>query len=674
MITIWLVVDNGSTHLVFSLQLERTYVRARLAAGVLGGDNEEANQQRRKELVEVDSRLAEILRDTDDVPMARLASRLGLGEDECDFLWMAVAVAVDPRLVPHLHRLLGTEARGLSLGLYCALAGIDGARARALTLALDRSHPLFRYRFLIPQETEIARTAIAMSVSDGLVSFLSGGELGAGEPVTPLAVPEPIYLDPQQQEVLARIRYSLAEGSCDLAVVIRGPQGSGRRTAAAQVAKAQGMLVLCLDLAAVSSGQFAHGLLSLCRSCLLHDALPLIAGADQLVDGHKDSQSRFMMFSETMAMLNRPVVVTASHPDFTLDATRTCLHIDWPVSDHATRQKLWRQALGPMAEQVDAEELASVAHRYALGPGETQTAAHAARLIACTRGDTHEITTNDLVAGVRNNIAQRLGKLAERIEVKQDWNDLVLSKDILDQVRGLIARVRHSHRVYEDWGFHSKVARGVGVPALFSGPPGTGKTLVAGIIAKELGLELLQVDLSQVVSKWIGETEKQLSKVFDAAEAGHALLLFDEADALFSKRTADVKSATDKYANLEVNYLLQRIEAFGGIVVLTTNLDASMDNALKRRLAAHVVFWPPDEEEREQLWQRMLATGNAPVDLAGIDFLALSRSYPDMTGANIRNAVLAAAFLAAAEGTDITHDHLKRAANGEYHTMGRILR
>jgi len=207
---------------------------------------------------------------------------------------------------------------------------------------------------------------------------------------------------------------------------------------------------------------------------------------------------------------------------------------------------------------------------------------------------------------------------------------------------------------------------------LFSGPPGTGKTMAAGIIARELDLELFQVDLSQIVSKWVGETEKQLSQVFDAAEAGHALLLFDEADALFAKRT-EVKGATDRYANLEVNYLLQRVESFGGITILTTNLDASIDPALKGRLAAHVVFWPPDEDEREHLWERQLDTGTAPVD-AEIDLSRLARAFPDMTGANIRNAVLAAAFLAASESTRITQEHLERAAKGEYRTMGRVLR
>jgi len=211
--------------------------------------------------------------------------------------------------------------------------------------------------------------------------------------------------------------------------------------------------------------------------------------------------------------------------------------------------------------------------------------------------------------------------------------------------------------------------RGIGVAALFSGAPGTGKTMVAGLLARELDLELYQIDLSKVVSKWVGETEKQLAKIFEAADAGHALLLFDEADSLFAKRT-EVKSAVDRYANLEVNYLLQRIETFGGVTIMTTNLDSSIDPALKRRLAAHVVFQLPEHNESMQLWKRMIVT-NAPI-AKPIDFDKLARSFEAMTGANIRNAVLTAAFTAASEGKPITQAHLERAARGEYRAMGRV--
>jgi SpoVK/Ycf46/Vps4 family AAA+-type ATPase len=289
-----------------------------------------------------------------------------------------------------------------------------------------------------------------------------------------------------------------------------------------------------------------------------------------------------------------------------------------------------------------------------------------ARLVA----GRHPLAAEHVTAGVRAHISERLGDLAIRQEIRPSWDDLVLAPDIVDQIAMLVARVRYARHVLDDWGFSAKLPKGQGVAALFSGPPGTGKTMVAGLIARELDLELYQVDLSRVVSKWVGETEKMLAKLFDAAEAGHALLLFDEADSLFAKRT-DVRSAVDRYANLEVNYLLQRIESFGGVSILTTNLEASIDPALRRRLAASVAFWPPDQAEREQLWERMLAS-KAPVQRP-LDIPKLAATYEDMTGANIRNAVLAAAFLAAAESAPITYTRLDRAARAEYAAMGRVL-
>jgi SpoVK/Ycf46/Vps4 family AAA+-type ATPase len=230
-----------------------------------------------------------------------------------------------------------------------------------------------------------------------------------------------------------------------------------------------------------------------------------------------------------------------------------------------------------------------------------------------------------------------------------------------------VSRVRLRKQVLEDWGFHRKLAKGVGLAALFLGPPGTGKTMVAGIIAAELGLELYQIDLSRVTSKWVGETEKNLAAIFDAAEGANVMLLFDECDTLFARRS-EVKSSNDKYANAEVNYLLQRIERFEGVSILTTNLDTSIDPAFKRRLAFRIQFPIPDAKEREKLWRRML-----PIEAAveHLDFGALARDY-ELAGGNIRNAVLRAAYLAAADESPITHSHLQRSIVLEYRDAGKL--
>jgi SpoVK/Ycf46/Vps4 family AAA+-type ATPase len=326
---------------------------------------------------------------------------------------------------------------------------------------------------------------------------------------------------------------------------------------------------------------------------------------------------------------------------------------------------LWQRAI---KHSLDIP-LQDLAFRYRVGPGSIASATVSAQRLAAARG-AHEATSADVVGGIRATIAERMGGLAHHVESTADWSELVLTTDTHDQVRGLLARVQHSAKVLDDWGYRARLPRGTGISALFSGPPGTGKTMVAGLIAKALDLELYQVDLSRVVSKWVGETEKQLAQIFDAAESGHALLLFDEADALFAKRT-EVKAAVDRYANLEVNYLLQRIESFEGMAILTTNMDTSIDPALKRRLAAHIVFYPPDEEEREHLWAKMI-TSRTPT--AGtLDFVSLARDFPDMTGAHIRNAAISGAFAAATEGVALQQQHLERAARLEYRSMGRVL-
>jgi SpoVK/Ycf46/Vps4 family AAA+-type ATPase len=272
-------------------------------------------------------------------------------------------------------------------------------------------------------------------------------------------------------------------------------------------------------------------------------------------------------------------------------------------------------------------------------------------------------------AGIRSVLDDRLAGLATRITVTQSWDDLILPDEQTTAVIELLARIRERRRVYEDWGFAEKVGRGLGVSALFSGPPGTGKTMCAGLIARDLGTELYQVDLSKLASKWIGETEKNLAALFDAAEAGHAILLFDEADAVFGKRT-EVRSSNDRHANHETNYLLQRLESFAGICILTTNHEAAIDEAFRRRLSVHVRFPVPEADERKRLWCSMLPKA-APVEPElGLD--QLGETYV-MSGGYIRNAVLRAAFLAADENTRITAPHLARAAQLEYEAMGKIV-
>ena len=267
----------------------------------------------------------------------------------------------------------------------------------------------------------------------------------------------------------------------------------------------------------------------------------------------------------------------------------------------------------------------------------------------------------------RMHARPRLAELAQRIVPAAIWEDLVLPQAQLQILRDVAAHVRQRAKVYESWGFSSKGARGLGISALFAGASGTGKTMAAEVLANTLHLDLYRIDLSQVVSKYIGETEKNLRRVFDAAEEGGAILLFDEADALFGKRS-EVKDSHDRYANIEIGYLLQRMEEYRGLAILTTNMKESLDAAFMRRIRFIVPFSFPDVGQRELIWRRIFPPATP---IVGLDFEKLARL--NMTGGSIRNTALNAAFLAADAGEAVGMKHILRAARSDYAKMEKSL-
>ena len=295
---------------------------------------------------------------------------------------------------------------------------------------------------------------------------------------------------------------------------------------------------------------------------------------------------------------------------------------------------------------------------YRLTPAQVFRAAKAAQKLALAAD--RAVSLDDLQAGARAQNAAGLDRLARRITPRASWADLVLPSDIVAQLRELTARARHRAWVFDRWGIGGRAVRGRGVTALFAGDSGTGKTMSAEVVAGDLGLDLYVIDLSTVVDKYIGETEKNLDRVFREADRVNGVLLFDEADALFGKRS-EVKDAHDRYANVEVAYLLQRMESFDGLAILTTNLRANVDEAFTRRLDSIVDFPMPEEEDRRKLWQRHLPQTLPQADDIDIDFLAKAFK---LAGGNIRNVCVTAAFLAAEEGTAVgmSQPHPRHAA------------
>ena len=334
--------------------------------------------------------------------------------------------------------------------------------------------------------------------------------------------------------------------------------------------------------------------------------------------------------------------------------SRSTLRVDVNKPEAPDRRTLWLHALGPAAARLNGS-VDAIAAQFRLS---------AQSILATGREIQQELAGVEQPEALLWRACQRAGRskldeLAQRIDSKADWEALVLPPPQNATLHQIAAHVRHRLAVYHDWGFAGRSTRGLGITALFAGESGTGKTMAAEVLAYELHLDLYRIDLSSVVSKYIGETEKNLRRVFDAAEDSGVVLLFDEADALFGKRS-EVKDSHDRYANIEVSYLLQRMEAYRGLAILTTNMKASLDTAFQRRLRFVVQFPFPDLAQREAIWRTIFP---AATPLENLDFARLARAQ--MAGGNIRNIALNAAFLAAQAHAPVQMGHLFQAAQSE---------
>jgi hypothetical protein len=602
-----------------------------------------------EELDSIESGLAQRLADPCfDHPASWLRTRLGLSATEERAVWLLVACELSPKLRV-LARSLATEQVCEPTIDVVRRVVYGGATAEACREIEPRGN-VFRWRLLecegsgpIAQRTvRLAARVVRLVHGDGEVD----GEVAE---LCVRAETAPLGELSASAEALAAVTAAVS-GAWSGVTVLVGGRGTGRCSLVEACARQIGRAALVVDMARADAEHVA----AIAREAELLDRVLVLRDLD------KTAQR-----AEVCAAIDREIVQRVRGPVFVTAAETLRLRWAKPVRtvemaplDSAQRTRVWQAAV-PEAPVEVARVLAA---RHPLAPGLVHAAVRAAR----AQGG--EIDHAAIAAGMRVAIDDGLAAYATRVETAQTWDDLVLPEDDLALISELVARASHRDHVYERWGFAAKVGRGLGVSALFSGPPGTGKTMVAGLIARELGLACYQVDLAKMVSKWIGETEKNLAALFDAAEAAHAVLLFDEADSLFGKRT-QVTSANDRYANLEVNYLLQRMETFRGISILTSNHEKGIDEAFRRRLSLHLRFDLPDAAERERIWRAMVPASAEVAD--GVELRGLAARFA-MSGGYIKNAVLRAAFLAAAEGTAIAQRHLEYAAHVEYEGMGKI--
>jgi hypothetical protein len=618
-----------------------------------------------------------LMRATEDMVMASERSRTGrltpLDVLARDFHLSQIAVAilfaiVAPRLRGELARLYGILANdpGRPLVDEYLLGQILGAGfAQQIARELDGDRPLRRYGLVRVAAGDRPFAGLAI---DPLVVRYIANQSPEGEPDQHLKVRvvDRDLSELQLPRALAIKAVRFLAGAREdepVRIVVRGRTGCGRHTLLTSLAARAGRSLGIIDLSTIprDASRAAQILEAVLRRAMLRGLLPCIDGLELISSEDPDTKIQL-----GAALRNHPGPIAIRLPtEAQIPLEPGYLLLDVPQRNEQRRGESWTIALD--RHHIELPETGELAARYRVGPGIIErVCAEVSR--RPERPGTPAAWMRELDDAVRQHLENRLGTTANRVTRLASWADIVLPEDITDSLLELTARVRHRKIVYEQWGFDRSMTTSRGITALFQGSPGTGKTMVAGVIARDLGLELYRVDVSRITSKWIGETEKNLGSLFDAAEDGQVLLLFDEADSLFAKRT-EVKTSVDRYANMEVNYLLQRLDSFEGIAILTTNFGSAIDPAFKRRLTYRVTFPFPDEEMREQLWRSLIPQ---QVPVAGtIDFAGLSQRFR-LSGGYIRNAALRAAFLAAEEGSSLTHEHLERAIRMEFREIGKL--
>ena len=632
---------------------------------------------------QIEAKLAASREDGQQLPFDQVRRAFALTATEQRALLVLTAIEVSAKLRP-LMRYLVNESNRVHPDLgFLELLVYSAPETRDLMIhELAPTSRLFRYRLVEPigtrrQQDETPLLLRPLKVNYRVIELAHGvvkldrevAEYATlMQALAPLdALLLPATLKSEISDLVKSAVTSASHGVATPATIVSGPVGAGRKSLIYGAARKLGCSVLrvaCERLPREPS-ELARVCRALLREAILFRAIPLFDGIEAL-SGNPELgvDDRAKVLDRELDGYVGPITGTCARREARpIALSRGMVMVDVPLPGETARAELWKRSIGQVGLDFDR-----AAARYPITGGLIERAAESALASARARTGEGMVTDEDLHTGVRSTLDAKLSTLGVRMEWRQTWSDLVLPPDSLTEVKEFIGRVRHRRRVYEEWGFARKMAKGLGLSALFAGPPGTGKTMVAGIIANELALDLYQIDLSRIVSKYVGETEKNLAGVFDAAEAGHAILLFDEADSLFAKRT-EVKSSVDRYANLEVNYLLQRMESFNGITILTTNLDSSIDDAFRRRMSFRVDFQVPELEDREKLWRAMMP--KLAQVAANVNFHILATKF-EFTGGYIRNAVLRAAFLAADDNTAITMQHLQRAANLESAAMGKL--
>jgi hypothetical protein len=593
-----------------------------------------------------------------ETPLQRAARVFYLDDAAVNVLMLCIGVEVDARfarLVAFLNDHIARTRPTLDLAL--------ALFAPAVSAVAFAETPALRWRLLLadgdgPVSERTLRVAPQLLARLALVN---ADTPGLREDV--VATIEELALPADRLQSLHRWSTALAAGPRAAPLVLAGVPGSGRATAIRAAARAGGRGVIEATWSLDTRADIAHA----AREALWYDAVLMLRIPPEA------SANDVAPLWEALAGWPVPVALTIDN-----DAQEHAMQgapagtITWAVTPPtiALREALWRRLL--RADQTGATrptdtDIADLAQRFDFTPGLVAGALRRARAVSADGGGALDLDA--LSRACRGVGSARMSTIAHRLALPYTRSDLIVPRELSVELDLAIAWMRHRRQVFEDWNFGQRIALGRGMTALFAGAPGTGKTMAAQVLARELGLDLFRADLSRVMSKYIGETEKNLSRLFDDAAASGAVLFFDEADALFGKRS-EVKDAHDRYANLEIGYLLQRMEEHEGISLLATNRVGDLDEAFTRRFHFILDFPLPRAPERRRIWDGMLPR-EAKRD-ADLSLDALSDDF-EVSGGEIRNAVLSAAFAAAAEAAPIGLRHLKHGLRRELLKTGRVL-
>jgi len=571
----------------------------------------------------------------------------------------------------------------LCLQLFCPTLD-EKANARSFFSA---SAPLFKYRLLtFPDESNEKKSPLlarTIKLEDRVVDFLL--EIQAMEP---RIAPFVHLITPREKSgnwiIPGEIRGSLrhltgllsGEKKIEPSVLyLRGTGDNSQRQAAEALCREINFLLLKVDLEGLVTAhqppEFSMLLELILREALLQSCALYISGGDALLESldKTDHKTRFINTVKEFGGIvflegNRDWQgVFRAVPDF----RHHFFQLDFFLPCYESRKKLWEFYLkhSQLEEGVD---IAVLANMFRLTGGQIRGAVRTAQDMALIKRGNTPLSMADIADACRSISNRKLAALSRKITPRYSWGDIILPVDNLNRLYEISNYVKYRHVVYDQWGFDKKLSLGKGLNALFHGSSGTGKTMAAEIIANDLGLDLYKIDLSTVVSKYIGETEKNLNKIFQEAETSNAILFFDEADALFGKRS-EVKDAHDRYANIEVAYLLQKMEEYEGIVILATNLLKNIDEAFVRRVHFSLEFPFPDETQRRKIWESIFPAETPRND--DIDYEFLSKKFK-LSGGNIKNIVLTAAFFAAEEQGIIGMKHLVKGLKRELQKMGKL--